>query len=107
MGERTRANQINFRLTEAELQQFQKNLKRSKLKQSDYLRKCVLEKEIIVIDDIKSLVFELKQIGNNLNQLTKKVNAGEVKSLDDLKVMNKDLEIIWEEVLGALKKVNK
>ena len=46
MGERTRANQINFRLTEAELQQFQKNLKRSKLKQSEYLRKCVLEIDV-------------------------------------------------------------
>ena len=107
MGERTRAKQINFRLTEAELQKFQKNLKRSKLKQSEFLRKCVLEKEIIVIDDIKSLIFELKQIGNNLNQLTKKVNAGEVKSIDELKQMSKDLEIIGDEVLGALKKVNK
>lgn len=107
MGERTRAKQINFRLTEAELQQFQKNLKRSKLKQSEFLRKCVLEKEIIVIDDIKPLIFELKQIGNNLNQLTKKVNAGEVKSIDELKQMSKDLEIIGDEVIGALKKVNK
>ena len=53
------------------------------------------------------MIFELKQIGNNLNQLTKKVNAGEVKSIDELKQMSKDLEIIGDEVLGALKKVNK
>lgn len=104
---RVRGKQLNFRLSETELEQFQRNVEKSKLKQSEYLRKCVLEKDIIVIDEVKELMKELKRIGNNLNQLTRAVNSGEVKSTESLSVVKNELEIVWNEVIQALKKVNK
>lgn len=106
MANRSRGKQINFRLSEAELKQFQKNVQKSKLKQSEYLRKCILEKNIIVISDVKDLISELKRVGNNLNQLTKAVNSGEnnnIESLDDIKA---EFENVWNELIQALKKVN-
>ena len=48
------------------------------------MRKAILEKEIIVIDDIKELVLEMKAIGVNLNQLTRKVNSGEIENIKEL-----------------------
>ncbi|MBD7913474.1 plasmid mobilization protein [Clostridium cibarium] len=106
MTERNRGKQINFRLSESEFEQFQKNFQKSKLTQSEYLRKCILEKDIFVIDDMKELVLELKRLGNNLNQITKKVNTGEVKNIDELSSMKTELDYVWREVLHALKKVN-
>ena len=53
---RERDKQINFRLSSDELEIFNKNVEKSKLKKSEYLRRCILEKDIIVIDDLKELV---------------------------------------------------
>lgn len=103
---RTRSKQLNFRLSEKEFDEFQVNIEKSKLKQSDYLRKCILQKDIIVIDEVKDLVMELKRIGNNLNQLTRTVNSGEIKSIEELTEVKKELDKVWSEVIGALKKVN-
>ena len=64
------------------------------------------EKEIIVIDDIKELVLEMKAIGINLNQLTRKVNSGEIENIKELQEMKIELDYVWREVLQALKKVN-
>ena len=70
------------------------------------MRKAILEKEIIVIDDIKELVLEMKAIGINLNQLTRKVNSGEIDNIKELQEMKIELDYVWREVLQALKKVN-
>lgn len=104
--QRTRDKQLNFRLNEKELQQLQKNVEKSKLKQSEYLRKCILEKDIIVIEDIKQLVIELKRVGNNLNQITRAVNSGEIKNIKEISEIKKEIDHVWKEVLQALKKVN-
>ena len=70
------------------------------------MRKAILEKEIIVIDDIKELVLEMKAIGINLNQLTRKFNSGEIENIKELQEMKIELDYVWREVLQALKKVN-
>ena len=63
------------------------------------MRKAILEKEIIVIDDIKELVLEMKAIGINLNQLTRKVNSGEIENIKELQEMKIELDYVWREVL--------
>jgi len=82
--------------------------KRSKTyySQSEYIRKCVLDKKITVIPGIRDLIVDLKRIGNNLNQLTYRVNAGKVTVLgDDLKEINDDLNAVWERLSEVIKKV--
>lgn len=103
---RTKDKQVKFWVTEAELQQLKKKVEKSKISQQEYLLKSALEKEIIVIDDIKELLGELKRIGNNLNQLTRAINNGDIPRVGEVEKMNKDLEIVWNEVIGALRKVN-
>lgn len=98
---------LNCRITEKENEKFERLVKKSKLNKSEFMRKSILEKDIIVIEDIKELATELKRIGNNLNQLTRAVNTGEVKELEELKEMKSDLSEVFEEVIKALKKVNK
>jgi hypothetical protein len=106
MPNRERSKQLNIRLTETEIESLQKKIKKSKLSQSEYIRKSILEKNIIVIDEIKGLMVELKRVGNNLNQVTRMINTGEVKDSKELEQIKSNLEIVWNEVINALKKVN-
>ena len=103
---RERSKQLNIRLSEKEVELLQKNIEKSKLSQSEYVRKSILEKNIIVIDEIKGLMVELKRVGNNLNQVTRMMNSGEVKDSNELTDVKNNLEIVWNEVIKALKKVN-
>jgi len=74
--------------------------------QSEYIRKCVLDKKITVIPGIRDLIVDLKRIGNNLNQLAYRVNAGEVTVLgDNLKEIKDNLSIAWDSLFEIIKKV--
>ena len=101
-----KVKRLNCRVSEDEYKRFEMKVEKSKLTKSEFMRKAILEKEIIVIDDIKELVLEMKAIGINLNQLTRKVNSGEIENIKDLQEMKIELDYVWREVLQALKKVN-
>ena len=49
---------------------------------SRYLRDVALDKPIIVINGVDELADELRRIGNNLNQITRAVNAGMVSAAE-------------------------
>ena len=101
---RQRDKQINFRLSSDELEIFNKNVEKSKLKKSEYLRRCILEKEIIVIDDLKELVMEMKILSSNMsNMLSSTDNKSEVK---ELMAMKQELNAVFREVVQALRRVN-
>ena len=100
-----KVKRLNCRVSEDEYKRFEKKVEKSKLTKSEFMRKAILEKEIIVID-IKELVLEMKAIGINLNQLTRKVNSGEIENIKELQEMKIELDYVWREVLQALKKVN-
>lgn len=95
------------RVSEKEYEKFEKLVEKSKLTKSEFMRKSILKKKIIVIEDIKDLTIELRRIGNNLNQLTRAVNSGEVKEIKELKEIKENLSITFDEVIKALEKVNK
>lgn len=105
MTNRTRKNQVKVYLDDKEKAKLEKLITRSKLTKSEYIRKSILEKEIIVVDDIKELVKQLKAVGNNLNQLTKIANTE--RQFQELEPIKSDLNQVWKEVINALKKVNK
>lgn len=101
-----KVKRLNCRVTEREYKNFEKKVEKSKLTKSEFMRKSILEKDIIVIDDVKELVSQIKAIGINLNQLTRAVNSGEISDISELKDMKSDLDYVWREVLQVLKKVN-
>ncbi|MCI9110472.1 MAG: ribbon-helix-helix protein, CopG family [Bacilli bacterium] len=72
-----KVKRLNCRVSEDEYKRFEKKVEKSKLTKSEFMRKVILEKEIIVIDDIK-----------------------------ELQEMKIELDYVWREVLQALKKVN-
>ncbi len=65
-----------FRASEKERQELKRMAKKAKMSKSDYIRHCVFNKEIVVIDGLDDFAKQLKAIGNNLNQLTTRANMG-------------------------------
>ena len=101
---RKREKQIKFYVNEKEYEQIKKKVKKSKLKQQEYLIKSALNKKIIVIDGLKEMLLELSREGNNLNQIAKKINEGEQK---DIKEMKNKLNNLWDLIEKILKESNK
>lgn len=93
---RTRPKQIVIRASESEFLRIKKKVDKSKLSQNEYLLKCCLDKEIIVVDGIRELVVELKRVGNNLNQLSRAVHEGRANCKAELSEIEKELSEIWQ-----------
>jgi hypothetical protein len=116
---RTRNKQIILRSTEEEYGLIQEKVKKSKLKQNDFLLKSALGKDIIVIDGLKDLLLELVREGKNLNQIAKSLNriateayeedkfepteAIKLKKIIELKEKLIDLWAAAEEILKEVK----
>ena len=77
---RRRDTTLTIRLTKAEKERIERNAKRAGRSITDYLVLLSLEMPIHVAEDVKPLLIELKRIGNNLNQITAKINAGAFRS---------------------------
>ena len=85
---------ISFRVTPEEKARLERK-SRGYDKLSDYLRDCVLGKEIIVIEGVDRVADELRRIGNNLNQLTRAVHMGQIHAVD-LSGMRKEVATLWQ-----------
>ncbi|TET09714.1 MAG: MobC family plasmid mobilization relaxosome protein [Candidatus Atribacteria bacterium] len=103
---RKRKHHISCYLDDKEYIAYRDKRSKTYYSQSEYIRKCILDKKITVIPGIRDLIVDLKRIGNNLNQLTHRVNSGEVTVLgDNLKEIKDDLSIAWGSLSKVIKKV--
>ena len=73
---RKRNKTLTVRLTEKERNRIISNAMKAGLNITDYIVKLSLEIPIHVAEDVKPMLLELKRIGNNLNQITTKINSG-------------------------------
>ena len=66
---------ITLRMTQEEFDFFTSQMNKAKQKtQTDFFLSVLRKKPIIVIEDLRSMLQELKRQGNNLNQITRKLN---------------------------------
>lgn len=79
---RVRNKTIPFRVTEKELEIIDKKAAKAKLSRTDFLIAAALGKEITLIEDLKPILYELRRIGNNVNQLTKLANIGSIETVN-------------------------
>ena len=84
---------MKFRATEEEKDRIMKKVDASDLSISEYLRRCALDKQIVAVNGLDDVARELRAIGNNLNQITRAVNAGYIHGVNLQET---------EEVLGQL-----
>lgn len=101
MINRTRQNQLKIYLTDEEKEVFIAKMKLAKCKSmNQFLRKCVLEKEIYTVDlkPFNKLQGLLANATNNLNQIAKRVNSTGVIYKDDIKDMQEQIEHFSKEL---------
>lgn len=98
MGEKRKRNQtLTVRLTPKERSEIIRRAKKSRMSLTDYILAASTQTEIHVVEDTRPLIAELKRIGNNLNQITMKINAGAFQSYNFHEVLNMQ-RAIYEEL---------
>ncbi len=99
MAVRKRNIQIKFYVTEEEKQLIDEKLSQLQVKRiGAYLRKMAIDGYIINLDtaDIKAFTGELAAIGRNINQIAKRVNAGDSLYQADIQEIRERQDEIWQ-----------
>ncbi len=93
---RSRNIQLKFWVDENENRKILEKASISKMKITRYLRNAALKKEIIIYDltSIFELSAQISRIGNNVNQIAKKLNQGGRISSSELSYLYSSLENI-------------
>ena len=101
MDNRTRKNQLKIYLTDEEKEIFEKKMKLANCKtMSHFLIKCVLEKEIYIVDlePFRDLQWLLSNATNNINQIAKASNTTGVIYKTDIDYMREKIEKMAKEI---------
>lgn len=100
MENRSRNNQLKIYLSEEEKKLFEKKMEMAQCKtMSHFIRKCVMEKEIYVVD-LKPFIDLQSSLGianNNINQIARRVNKAGVIYKTDIQDIKNDIAKIAKE----------
>jgi uncharacterized protein (DUF1778 family) len=102
MANRYRNERIEIKLSKEEKDLFNKKLELSKSKSmAHFIRKCVLEAPIFVIDmnEFRKMQTLLGKNANNLNQIAKRVNTTGIIYREDIEDLKKENDEISREIL--------
>ena len=81
MSENRKRNQtLTIRVTAGEKDAITQKAAKARMSVTDYIVASSQLTQIHVAEDTRPLVMELKRIGNNLNQISMKINAGAFQS---------------------------
>ena len=99
MSENRKRNQtLTIRVTEGEKDAITQKAAKARMSVTDYIVASSQLTQIHVAEDTRPLVTELKRIGNNLNQISTKINAGAFQSYNFQEVIEM-LRSIYEALL--------
>ena len=88
---------LTIRVTSSEKDAITRNAAKARMSLTDYIIASSLLTEIHVAEDTRPLIAELKRIGNNLNQISMKINAGAFQSYNFQEVIGMQ-KAIYEEL---------
>lgn len=90
-----KSKRINLRITEKDYEIISKKAKNAKMNMSQYVSLSALDRDFVVIEDLKDLIHQLSKVGNNLNQLTMLAHQNRLKEIN-VKETQAVLKEIWE-----------
>ena len=94
---RKRNQTLTIRVTAGEKDAITQKAAKARMSVTDYIVASSQLTQIHVAEDTRPLVTELKRIGNNLNQISMKINAGAFQSYNFQEVIDRQRDI-YEEV---------
>ena len=90
-----RTRKMTFRLTEEEYRKIKEKVEESGTSQQQFLLKTALGKEIIHIKEFQELMFQIKKIGTNVNQIARHSNETGIVSEAEIAEVKGGLNEIW------------
>lgn len=96
---RTREIQVKFYVTEHELEMISLKMKQvGTTNREAYLRKMAIDGFVLKLDipELKELVSRMRYMGNNTNQIAKRLNEGGNMYQSELSEIQEQQEQIWE-----------
>lgn len=101
---RTRAKQVVIRMSDEEYAAMKKKVEASGMKQSEYLIKCITNKNVTNTDGLKELAIQLKRVGVNLNQIAEALNGRGYYEYGLITQNQKELSELWQLLRQYLQK---
>lgn len=86
---------FSIRIAQEDLDTIRHKARQAHLSQSDYVTRCCLGKQVVVVEDLKDVLKQQRAIGNNLNQLTMLANMGRISAVN-LDGMTRELAVLSE-----------
>ena len=89
--------QFSIRISSQDLETIRQKAAQAHMSQSDYVTACCLGKRIMILNGLTEVLRQQKAIGNNLNQISLKINAGAFTSYNFREVIEMQ-KAIYEEL---------
>ena len=105
---RKRNYPVSIWLDEKELILLKDKVSKTPYFQSDYIRKCSLDKNITVIPGIRDLIIEFKRIGSNLDKISRLIgndSGAQIILSEDIKSIKEDLKTTWAKLAVVMKRI--
>lgn len=83
---RKRSKTFGMCLTPEELQELNDGAQNAGMSRTDFIMACVRESNIIVMEGLPEILRELQYQGNNLNQLTRRINSRQHVSMEEIEL---------------------
>lgn len=108
-NEGNRTETLRFRASLNEVLALDEKAYELKLNRSNYLRRLVFEKEVILYDfsGLDELTAEIGKIGTNINQIAKKLNQGGKLDQDNAEFLTTSMETMHSSIQQIYKDVMK
>ena len=108
--ERKRDKQLKIWVSKEELEMIhQKMAEFGTSNMGAFVRKMVIDGYIVKLDipELKEILHQLGPIGNNVNQMARKLNAGSRIYCEDIVEVNAKLDAIYKQLEKILKRLSK
>lgn len=88
---------VHFRATKMLKNKIKSEAQKSHLSMSEYVCRQLSNKSITVIEDGVKIYYELNKIGNNLNQIARKMNSSIATrtNVDELYKISQRIDEVW------------
>ena len=73
---------FSIRIAAEDLAVIKQRAKQARLSQGEYVTRCCLGQQIVIMDGLKEVLQQQRAIGNNLNRLTVLANLGHITTVD-------------------------
>lgn len=91
-----RIKKMTFRLTEEEYNIIKNKVSEAGISQQQFLLKMALGKEVVHIKEYQSVMFQIKKIGANINQIAKHTNQTGAVTRVEMEEIKEGLNRIWQ-----------